>query len=269
MEVWILLIVIVSGLSFGSFLGMAVSRLEKMISPSKKKLAISLFSGRSFCDNCKNKLKWWENVPTISFLALKGKCRCCHSPIPFWYLLIELATAAAFLLTFLFWQNNFLAFGFSSLVILLVYFLISLLLIFILFFDWRVLIIPDEAVVALLGLTLVEKLIVGFSLVNLYSSLGAFIFLFLLFLLTKGKGMGFGDVKFALFMGFFLGWPEILVAFYLAFLTGSLVGVIMILAKKAKFKQKIAFGPFLVLATFAGWWWGENIFAFVLRWLKI
>jgi len=264
----VVLLFLVLGASLGSFLGMCVSRIGSILG-SKHKLSISLFSGRSLCDNCKNKLKWWENAPIISFLILKGRCRNCHSPIPFWYLLIELTTAAAFLFTFFYWRNNFVSFGFINVLVLLIFLLISLLLIFVIFFDYQFLIIPDEIIISLLALAVIFKTIVGFSIVNFYSAIGSFVFLFFLFFLTKGKGMGFGDVKYVFFMGLFLGWPSTLVSFYLAFLTGSFVGVIMILLKKAKIKQKIAFGPFLVYGTFVSWWWGEAVFRTVLKWLNI
>jgi len=71
--------------------------------------------------------------------------------------------------------------------------------------------------------------------------------------------MGFGDVKLAFLMGLVLGFPKIVVAFYLAFLTGAFVGVILILLGKAKLKQKIAFGPFLVFGTIFSLLWGEKI----------
>jgi leader peptidase (prepilin peptidase) / N-methyltransferase len=75
--------------------------------------------------------------------------------------------------------------------------------------------------------------------------------LFLLFLnlITKGKGMGMGDVKLAIFVGLFLGWPRILVAMYAAFIVGAVVGVGLILGKKVKRKSQIPFGPFLILGT--------------------
>ena len=264
-------LVFVLGAVFASFLSMLITRLEGGLHSHfglSKVLGFGKYS-RSFCDSCKNKLRWWDNIPIISFLLLKGKCRDCHSPIPFWYLLIELVTGSAFVLTYFYWQKSYFGTDIISLVSLAIFLLISLLLVFILFFDAKFQIIFDRAVVGLLLLTLIVKLIFGFSLTDLYSGLGSFLFLFFLFLVTKGKGMGFGDVKFAFFMGLFLGWPRALVAFYLAFLTGALVGVIMILGKKAKLKQKIAFGPFLVLGTFVSWWWGEMIFNLVAKWLNI
>jgi len=84
-------------------------------------------------------------------------------------------------------------------------------------------------------------------------------FFYLLLLITHGRGMGLGDVKLAGLMGLILGWPKILAALYLAFLTGAFFGVILILLGKKKFGQHIPFGPFLTTATFVSLFWGEKI----------
>jgi prepilin signal peptidase PulO-like enzyme (type II secretory pathway) len=90
-------------------------------------------------------------------------------------------------------------------------------------------------------------------------------FLYSLYLVTKKKGMGLGDVKLALLLGLVLGWPKILVAYFIAFLTGSLIGVILILSKKKRLKDKIAFGPFLLAAMVAAKLWGEQIWQWYLK----
>jgi len=135
-------------------------------------------------------------------------------------------------------------------------------LVVIFFIDLEHQIIPDEIVIPLsvlfLGyrlLTNIQYLISNFLITGIVS----FLFLYLIHLLTKGRGMGLGDVKLAFLMGLVLGFPNIVVAFYLAFLTGAFVGVILILLGKAKLKQKIAFGPFLVFGTIFSLLWGEKI----------
>jgi len=84
-------------------------------------------------------------------------------------------------------------------------------------------------------------------------------FLLILYLITKKKGIGFGDVKLAIFMGLFLGWPKIILAMYIAFITGAVIGVIGIFLKKINKKSQIAFGPFLILGTVIAWLWGKQI----------
>ena len=95
----------------------------------------------------------------------------------------------------------------------------------------------------------------------LVAGLGAAAFFLGLVFLTKGRGMGRGDVKLAGLMGFILGYPKIIVALYFAFLTGALVGVILILLNKKSLNTQIPFGPFLVLGTLVSMFWGEIIWA--------
>ena len=90
-------------------------------------------------------------------------------------------------------------------------------------------------------------------------SLGGFGFLYVLWAVTRGRGMGFGDVKLAFLMGLFLGFPGIITAFYTAFLTGAIVGVILILTGSKGWKSKIAFGPFLILGMAVTFVWGPQI----------
>ena len=91
------------------------------------------------------------------------------------------------------------------------------------------------------------------------AGVGASTFFLLLWLITRGKGMGLGDVKLAFLMGLLLGFPNVIIASYLAFLTGAGVGVILILLGKKKLKEKIAFGPFLVVGSVAALIWGEQL----------
>ena len=233
-------IVLALGLVIGSFLNVVIYRLPR---------GLGFVRGRSFCPKCKHKVNWFDNVPVISFLILKGRCRFCGRKISWRYPLIELLAGALFYLSYL-----------SHLSFLSYLLICGLVVIF--FIDLEHQIIPDEIVIPLsvlfLGyrlLTNIQYLISNFLITGIVS----FLFLYLIHLLTKGKGMGLGDVKLAFLMGLVLGFPKIVVAFYLAFLTGAFVGVILILLSRAKLKQKIAFGPFLVFGTIFSLLWGEKI----------
>jgi leader peptidase (prepilin peptidase)/N-methyltransferase len=144
--------------------------------------------------------------------------------------------------------------------LLIYWFLISALIV-IFFTDLREQIVPDEVVypailIAFLFLmTNYQLLITNY----LLSAFGAGLFFLILHLITRRKGMGLGDVKLAILMGLVLGFPKIIVAFYLAFLTGALIGVILILGRKKKFGEQIPFGPFLSGATIVALFWGEEI----------
>jgi len=233
-------VVLALGLVIGSFLNVVIYRLPR---------GLGFVRGRSFCPKCKHKVNWFDNVPVISFLILKGRCRFCGGKISWRYPLIELLAGALFYLSYL-----------SHLSFLSYLLICGLVVIF--FVDLEHQIIPDEIVIPLsvlfLGyrlLTNIQYLISNFLITGIVS----FLFLYLIHLLTKGRGMGLGDVKLAFLMGLVLGFPKIVVAFYLAFLTGAFVGVILILLGKAKLKQKIAFGPFLVFGTIFSLLWGEKI----------
>lgn len=239
------------GIFVGSFLNVLVDRLPK---------GESIIKDRSHCEKCKATLKWYDLIPLLSFLMLRGKCRYCHAPISLYYPTVELTTGVMFALVFIFTGFRIYDLGFM---ILLLSFLIV-----IFFTDLKYGIIPDAillpaSIVSLLYLFLnPNSLIIN----HLLSAVGACLFFLILFLVTKGRGMGFGDVKFSFLMGLILGFPNIVVSLYIAFLTGAIVGIILILwRKKRVFGTAIPFGPFLVLGTFSALFWGERILAMVLR----
>jgi prepilin signal peptidase PulO-like enzyme (type II secretory pathway) len=234
------------GTSVGSFLNVVVGRYSK-----KRKW----WQGRSFCESCQRQLGWWENIPLVSYLILGGRCFSCRSPIPLEYFLVELGTGLIY--SFIIYN-----FGSTNLLLTTCYILLTTILIAVFLFDLHYQIIPDWAVLGLVFLSILINFINHQSLITNHgflSGLASSLFFLILHLITHGRGMGLGDVKFVLFMGLFLGWPEILVGHYVAFLTGALVGVILILVGKKEFGQHIAFGPFLVFGTFTAWIWGEKI----------
>lgn len=244
------LIIFVLGLVIGSFLNVLIYRLPRKI---------GFVRGRSFCPNCKKKISWFDNVPVLSFLILKGHCRFCKQKISLRYPLVEILTGGVFALSYL-----------SNLSLLSNILFAGLIVIF--FIDLEHQIIPDEITVPLViifSLNCIVQVIAGlqttdYCLLQFLTAFLSFLFFYLIFLATKGKGMGFGDVKFAFLMGLVLGWPKIIVALYIAFLTGAFIGVILILKGKAKLKQKIAFGPFLALSTVLSVIWGEKIISFLV-----
>ncbi|MFH1840961.1 MAG: prepilin peptidase [Candidatus Shapirobacteria bacterium] len=219
------------GLGVGSFLNVVIWRLNHHLSP---------VAGRSFCPKCRHKLSWYDNIPLLSFVLLRGRCRCCRKKISLQYPIVELATAILTLQIFFNYYNFYN--------LLLTY---ALIIIFV--SDLRYYIIPDEVIYPLLVISLIffpQNFLIGLA------SAGLFLFLVVI---TRQKGMGWGDVKLAGLMGLVLGWPNILTALYLAFLTGALAGVILILIKRKRFGQIIPFGPFLAGATYLALLYGEEI----------
>lgn len=239
------------GLCIGSFLNCVIYRLEQ-----KKSL-----KGRSFCPNCKHKLLWQDLFPVFSFLFLQGKCRYCHKKISIQYPAIEILTGLIFLLIFDFKflvLNHFEILNFINLAFL---FYIASAMIVIFVYDLKCYIIPDKVLLPAIAVTfLYSTLKSDFSIINLLLAVAvAAGFFLLIFLISKGKWMGFGDVKLAILMGLLLGLPNVLVALFLAFFFGAVIGVILMIFKKKNFKSEIPFGPFLILGTFVALFWGQAI----------
>ena len=251
------------GLFFGSFLNVLADRL-----PNGKSML-----GRSSCDFCKHVLGTKDLIPLFSFIYLRGKCRYCAKKLSFNYPLLELVTGFGFVLSFILvnFQYYLSLFGLnyltkfeslhllmsvslqpSILALYLFAFIITSVLIVIFFADFRYGIIPDTMIAVGVLATVVWLLFLGRDdfINHFIAGAGAFLFFYLLFVLTRQKGIGFGDVKFAFFMGLLLGVTDVIFALYIAFLTGGIVGIILILWKKKQMKSAISFGPFLVLGTF-------------------
>lgn len=262
----IALLLFLLGLAVGSFLNVLISRTVE---------GESWVEGRSRCDHCGQQLVWYDNIPLVSFLWLRGQSRCCQQPIPLSYPLVELMTGLLFVwwygVGFVFFQLTQAPF---SVLQPLFWLLVGVLLVVILVADFLYMLIPDVAVGSLFTLTLVYRLYLVVSGVmqvrDLWLTiLGMAVAVTLLgglWLVTKGKGMGLGDVKYALPMSWLLGWPEILVGLFLAFVSGGLVASLLLLVGKKKIRQKIAFGPFLVLGTVLSLVWGELIFSWYWSW---
>lgn len=247
------------GLAVGSFLGMLSFRLPKNIS----------LAGRSFCTSCKQKISWFDNIPIFSYLWLRAKCRFCESRISFRYPFIEALTVAVFLLTGYLARslNSGHAVAYSLKQNLGVLFLPFLLLLVVAFLtllvtDFESEILPDEILLPL-GVA-VLLVLVGLPspafFEHLFWGFGVFGFFLALYLLTGGRGMGFGDVKMSAIIGSLLGWPGALVWLFLAFLTGAVSGIVLILGRRARFGKPIPFGPYLLVSAYASLFYGEMIF---------
>lgn len=249
-----LFFIFILGLFVGSFLNVLVDRL-----PAGEKI----IKGRSHCDKCKRTLRWFDLIPLFSFLQLKGKCRYCHFPLSFYYPIVELTTGVMFVAT-VFFLGGFTinVITIINIITFIYYLFIISSLIVIFFADLKYGIIPDKIVLSAIFVSSLYLLLNPSSLIinHLFSAVGACLFFLALFLITRGRGMGFGDVKFAFLMGLVLGFPNIIAALYMAFLTGAIVGCILIIWRKKRiFGTAIPFGPFLVLGTFMAIFFGENI----------
>jgi len=220
-----LVFILLIGLVLGSFVNVIIWRVPKGLT----------LAGRSFCPNCRRKINWFDNIPLLSFVLLKGKCRNCKKKISRRYPLVELLFGIVTVLLYL---------KFGLTLEFLFYVLLSIVLVSIFIIDLTHQIIPDELV--FFGIAVC--FLFNFSFSSMLSGFLAGSFLLVLHLITKGKGMGLGDVKLAILGGIIVGLNNVFYWLALAFLTGAVVGCILILGKYAKLKSKIAFGPFLIFA---------------------
>jgi len=234
------------GLILGSFLNSVIYRLPR---------GISVARGRSFCPRCGHQLKALDLIPLFSFLFLKGRCRYCRAPISFRYPLVELLTGIGLALLFWFYGSSFDFFQWAILYL----FLISLF-----FIDLEHKLLPDILTIPgiLIGL--------GFQIVRgnywqapLGAAIGGGLFL-LIYLLWKG-GMGGGDIKLALMVGAFLGYPLVFVWFFISFILGAIGGIVGMLVFKLKGKSAIPFGPYMTVAVLITAFWGSSILEAYLR----
>lgn len=217
----------VLGLVVGSFIASLTWRIswEKVMN----------LSARSECPKCGHKIPWQDNIPILSFVLLGGRCRSCDKKISLRYPLIELTTAGVFIFV-------------GPMPYLL---LTSSVLLAIAVVDLERTIIPDELVffgfsVSFLFLLLAKS---PTLFIHLFWASAASLFLLMLHWLTRGRGMGLGDVKLAAYLGLLAGnlFPAL---FFVAAVSGAVVGLLLVVSRKAKFSQPIPFGPFLVFGTF-------------------
>lgn len=252
----ILLFIFIFGLCIGSFLNVLIYRLPEDLS----------LSGRSYCPKCKKKISWYDNIPLLSFILLKGKCRQCQSPISVQYPLVEFLTGVIFIISVLLLTNigqdlGFKIYDLRFWTTLLYSFWIVSVFLTIFIIDLKHQIIPDQLLYASLPVVLFYLFLNLKSLFinHLPSAIISFVFFYFLHKITKGRGMGFGDVKLVFLIGLILGFPKTIIALYIAFLTGALVGVILILIGKKRFKEAVPFGPFLAAGTIISFFWGNEI----------
>ena len=227
------------GLLIGSFLNVVIYRL-----PLGKDLVLA----RSACPKCEAAIPWWCNVPVVSWILLKGKCRSCAAPISVRYALVELVTGLIFYLSF---PENLTS---ASIFQWLFLAAISCVLICHFFIDLQHKLLPDVLNIYLLCLVL-PYAVIFFAPIHWLTG-GGFGFLgplavSWLFYKWKGKvGLGGGDIKLWGVLGIFLGPFGILENIFMSCLLGSVVGISLILAKRYDRDGGIPFGPFIIVVTF-------------------
>lgn len=253
----ILLFLFVFGLVIGSFLNVVIYRTIHDESPME---------GRSRCEGCGKKISWYDNIPLISFILLKGRCRHCKMEISWQHPVVEFMTGVMFVWWYLIGMTFFrLTQTPLSVIQPLFWLVVGVLLLIIFVTDIKYFIIPDYAVFGLIALALAYRLFLAGTgamqwfdfFLALGTGVGTMIFLGSLWFFTRGKGMGFGDVKYGLAMGMLLGWPRSLVGVFTAFLAGAVIGLGLLFGGKVSWRGRVPFGPFLIVGTVVALMWGN------------
>ena len=257
------------GSIFGSFLNVCIYRMP---------LGKSIVWPGSHCPNCEKRIPWYDNIPFISYILLKGRCRFCKKRISPRYLIVELLTAIIFVIFF-----NYYGITYD----LFFYLVFVCSLIIATFVDIKHRIIPDEVSIggmivgfllsAIKGINLRPitynpqpmfnsflGIIIGGGIIYLVG----FVFDLVYFKMLKKppiqgetSSMGGGDVKLLAMIGAFLGWQRVIITFFLAPFFGLIIGAINLLIKK---DHTIPYGPFLSLAAVLSIFWADKIIALFL-----
>ena len=226
-----IVIFFIMGLIFGSFYNVVAYRLSNNIS--------LINPVRSMCPNCKKELGILELIPIFSYVFLKGKCSICKEKISLFYPFIELLTGINFALSY-----YLSGFSIDLLIMLILFSYFSI----VIYSDFKYMIIPDEVTIVTVILTLILIIIKGLYLnilVGVISFLSTYLFAKVISVILKKDAMGGGDIKLMFFVGLLLNYNALLAFFISSFLAFPAAFYVTVKNKNSK----IAFGPFILLAT--------------------
>ena len=288
-EIYIYGILTVLGLMFGSFAGASVWRLrarqlvedkaagEKVDREEYKKLLpltkATMQTDRSRCLHCGHALAWYDLLPLVSWISVKGKCRYCQTKIGWFEPLMEVGVATFFVVSFALWPDSFVA---TTEVLQFILWLIAGVLLAILFaYDYKWFLLPNVIVFPLIA---VGVLMSGIELVAsarpvdvLIEVAGAVTILsglyYVLHKISKGRWIGFGDVKLGLGLALLLAdWKLAFIALFAANLIGCLIVIPGMITGKLTPATRVPFGPLLILGAVVAMLWGQSLLAAYFSW---
>ncbi len=239
------ILIFMFGIVIGSFLNVCIYRI-----PKKE----TVVSERSHCMKCGYQLAWYDMVPVFSWLCLRGKCRKCKEPISPQYPIVEAVNGLLYLVVFLVNGLNIES---------IIYCLLSSALIVLSVIDWRTYEIPLGINLFILVLGILhllidlkswQKYVVGFLCVSL--------FLWILFVVSKGRAIGGGDVKLMAVAGLLIGWQNIILAFFIGCIIGSVIHLTRMKISGAE--RVLAMGPYLAVGIFISTLWGADMVSWYL-----
>jgi len=267
-------------LTIGSFLNVVIYRLPKMLeqgwyqecrefladelkqSSTKDVVPLTLSKPDSTCPHCQHNIRFYENIPVISWIFLRGKCSQCKNKISARYPLVEISTALLSLVI----AQHFGVTLITCYALILTWGLIALTMI-----DFDHMLLPDQIVLPLLWLGLLVNLSNGIvplqdAVIGAVAGYSSLYLIFWLFKMATGKeGMGFGDFKLFALFGAWIGWQLLPVLILMASAVGAIIGISLMLFKNHQKGQAIPFGPYLAIAGWITLLWGDKIWSWYLQ----
>lgn len=257
------------GLLIGSFLNVVIYRLPKMMErqwaaecaevngkESAQSQPFNLMVPRSACPHCGHQIQWYENIPVLSYLALRGKCSACKATISPRYPIVEIATGLLFFASIWLWGATYTGISWC---------LFSAILLALALIDWDTTLLPDDLTLPLLWLGLICATLqwIPTSLQSsLWGAVAGYMSLwsvYWLFKLVTGKeGMGYGDFKLFAALGAWFGWQALIPIILISSILGAIIGIAMKFTSGLRDGGYIPFGPFLAGAGFAALLWGPK-----------
>ncbi len=240
-------LVFIIGICVGSFLNVVTFRTHENR---------SFLAGRSACRACGTPVAPYDLIPVLSYLILGGRCRACTASISPQYPLVEFCTGALFLAFYL--QDGLTAALARDLV-----FTVFLVVVFV--YDARYMLILDRFTIPAAVAAVLFNVALGQSVWSLL--IGALVcggFFWMQYVVSRGRWIGGGDIRLGAVIGLMLGWPNVLVALFLAYVIGAVYAVGLLVTGKAKMQTHIPFGTFLALATLVVMLYGRQIVGWYL-----
>ena len=236
------IIAFIFGSIWGSFCNVCIYRIPKNI---------GIIKDRSFCPNCQKMIKWYDNIPLLSFIILKAQCRNCSAGINWNYFLVELIAAISFVIIFYFFGISFTT---------LLFFILSICFIVIFFIDLKHFIIPNEITYPLMLIGFLKSFDPNLNsslfpnfINSLIGGLFGFAIIWLIIFIYKKlrnkEGMGLGDAKLLSAMGFWFGWVSIPFIIFLSSIIALIYVLPDLLKNSKKMSSQIPFGPFIIIGT--------------------
>ncbi|GLO64950.1 MULTISPECIES: A24 family peptidase [Oceanobacillus] len=238
------------GAIFGSFFMVVGLRLPKQI---------PFANARSCCDHCHYQLRWYDNIPIISYIFLRGKCRNCNLGIHPLHIVVEIITGILFTASYyhigIQWE-------------LFISLLLVSLLIIISITDFMYMVIPNKLLLFFLPTFIISRILLP---LDPWWSMFAgaaigFSIIFLIIIISKG-GMGAGDMKLLGLAGLVLGYKNIILAFFLACVIGSVISIFLLSIHLIRRNKPFPFGPFIAVGIFISYFYGDSLINWYLQYL--